>query len=177
MPVIHLIRHAKPVDAGVLLGSTDSPLAHDAAIRAFTAAAAVDAIYSSPLSRARQTADRMFTGREIEVWPELAERHLGDWDGLAWAEVERRWPEEAAQALLDWFGCTPPGSEAWPDFVRRVERAWQRMTGPATIAIVAHAGVNAVLREMAGHSPASTCRQEYGEVITIAIPDTNPLAG
>ncbi len=169
MAVIHLIRHARPEGAGVLLGRTDPPLAEGVCILPLEAP--VGLICSSPLRRARQTAERLFPGRSIAVMPELAERDFGEWDGLTWAEVERQWPGQSSLALRDWYGYTPPGAEPWNKFAARVRRAWRRLgVGDfASCAVVAHSGVNAILRELAGQGPAISHRQEYGETITIEI--------
>ncbi|WP_136192805.1 histidine phosphatase family protein [Actinomyces procaprae] len=55
-------------------------------------------IVSSPLSRARQTAEALaeLTGGEIESNEGLLERSFGRWEGLSRVDMEARWPEEYA---------------------------------------------------------------------------------
>ena len=55
-------------------------------------------IISSPLLRARQTAEIVAGGREVEIEPRLAEMDYGRWEGLTYeqinetdAEERRRW--------------------------------------------------------------------------------------
>jgi len=58
--------------------------------------AGIRSIFTSPLSRARQTAeivaDRLRIG-PIENDPRLAEIHFGDWEGNTQTQVRQRWPE------------------------------------------------------------------------------------
>ncbi|GGM92303.1 phosphoglycerate mutase [Thermus composti] len=51
--------------------------------------------------------------------PELRERSWGAWEGLSFAEVEARFPEEVAAWLRDEAGFAPPGGES-------VREAWER---------------------------------------------------
>ncbi len=166
--MIYLIRHARPVHSGVLLGSMDSPLAADD-----VAASELEAerVWTSPLQRARRTAELMFPGRELVVVPALAERGLGAWEGMSWAEVKESRPTEAALALEDWFGFTPQGGEPWGEFVERVRTVWLSLPREGATAIVAHAGVNSVLHGLATGAGMSGFQQVYGEVVEIVIPD------
>ena len=166
--MIYLIRHAKPTLAGVLLGSTDSPLA---AAHITESALQVEAVLSSPLLRANKTAELLFPHHPIHVIPELAERCMGHWEARRWAEVEDEWPELAAKAAADWFGTTPPGGEPWHTFKMRVTNAWNKIPKSVATAIVAHVGVNAVLWHLSTGGDIAHFKQEYEEVIPIALPD------
>ena len=55
----------------------------------------LDAVYSSPLLRARQTADAIAKSRGfcVRVDDDLIEVDVGRWEGLAWEDIERRDPE------------------------------------------------------------------------------------
>jgi alpha-ribazole phosphatase len=131
----------------------------------------VSAVYASPLIRARQTAQQMFPNHAITFSPDLAERDMGAWDGLSWPEIEIRWPDQAAAAARDWFDYTPTNAESWTQFEARLQRAWRAMTRQGDLAIVAHAGVNAVLSNLLAGTELTTFRQNYKEIITLAIPD------
>jgi broad specificity phosphatase PhoE len=79
-------------------GQSDTPLNELGRRQAHELAAAlddVDAVYSSDLGRARETAeilaDRL--GMEIHVDPRLRERSFGAWEGLTTAEIEDRFSE------------------------------------------------------------------------------------
>lgn len=168
MGLIYLIRHGRPAVSGVLLGASDVPLAGDAIA---VSPIVVDRVLTSPLVRARRTAELLFPGMALTVVPEFAERGLGEWEGRRWDEVERVWPELARQAGEDWFAVTPPGGEDWAGFTARVAAGWARVPRSGSTAIVAHAGVNAVLRQLVdGRDPVSFT-QNYLEAIPLAISD------
>jgi len=59
------------------------------------------AIYSSPLSRAQQTAERIarHCGLDVQTNVGLTDIHYGKWQGLTPAEVEEKWPE----LLSNWY--------------------------------------------------------------------------
>ncbi|MEP7365708.1 MAG: histidine phosphatase family protein [Acidobacteriota bacterium] len=165
--MIYLIRHARPVRSGVLLGLMDSPLAAE---DLGSCGLNVQCLWTSPLQRARRTAELLFPALEPVIVPGLAERGLGEWEGMSWAEVKEHWPEDAARAVEDWFGFTPRGGEPWNEFVQRVKESWHNLPRDRATAIVAHAGVNAVLHSLATGSDVSSFQQDYGEVTEIAIP-------
>jgi probable phosphoglycerate mutase len=62
------------------------------ALRAFP----ITRIYSSPLKRARDTAQTVAdqVGLPVQVEPGLVEADVGQWAGFSWAEIERRWPRD-----------------------------------------------------------------------------------
>jgi probable phosphoglycerate mutase len=84
----------------------------------------VDGIVTSPLRRARETADVIATalGLEVGLVEDLAEAAYGSWDGLSYAEVERRWPEDLTAWLED-TAAAPPGGESYDDVALRVRAA------------------------------------------------------
>ncbi|MFN7924973.1 MAG: histidine phosphatase family protein [Bryobacteraceae bacterium] len=174
MPVIHLIRHAEPALTGALLGSSDIPLSSESIAPSLLA---VDRVYSSPLARAHRTAQLLFPERRAIVVPELAERGLGAWEKLTWSQVEQAWPEQAREAERDWFAFTPPDGETWVAFVERVTRAWCNMTLGESTAIVAHSGVNSVLRSIITGATSSSFHQDYCEALTLVIPDPHSAHG
>jgi broad specificity phosphatase PhoE len=165
--LIYLIRHARPSITGVMLGQLDPPLCEQAiAPTSFRAAT----VFASPLRRASETARRLFPHQPVHTLPELAEIGMGQWEGRSWREIEKGWPELASAKLKDWPGVTPPGGETWTDFETRVQQAWnviRKAAGP--IAVVAHAGVNAVLHHLATGSDPRAFQQGYEEVIPLEL--------
>lgn len=143
-----MIRHCEPALTGVLLGQCDPPLS--AAGRAH-AASLLDGIglkmvYSSPLRRALETAEAIARDAPVTIVDDLREITFGEWDGLAWAEIEAAEPDLAARKLRDWHGVTSPGGETWESFAARVTHAFEQIrNGPRPAAMVAHAAVNQVL--------------------------------
>jgi broad specificity phosphatase PhoE/ribonuclease HI len=102
----------------------------------------IDAIVSSPLRRARETAAAVATALELPVSVEdgLAEAAFGDWDGQTFGEVQERWPDELA-AWLDSADIAPPGGESFTAVSRRVRKARDRLIGAhpgGTVLAVTH---------------------------------------
>lgn len=69
----------------------------------------VSALVASPVRRTRETADVLADrlGREVIERPAFAEIEFGRWEGLTFAEVRERYPED----MKAWFGSldVPPG--------------------------------------------------------------------
>jgi len=106
----------------------------------------IQAVYSSDLERARHTAcavARRF-GLEVEVRPALREMHFGQWQGLSWKQVNRRFPELARQ-WTEHFPRQPiPGAEFFREFKRRVDREVRAVVAAnrgRCALVVTHAGV------------------------------------
>jgi alpha-ribazole phosphatase len=148
MAQLYVIRHCEPTLTGVLLGQCDPPLSESGRAHAATLLGKIElvAVYSSPLSRARGTAQAIARGTAVTIIDDLREISYGDWDGLTWAKIESANPETAARKLLDWASVTPPGGEVYSSFSARVIRAFDQIrSGPRPAAIVAHAAVNKIL--------------------------------
>lgn len=164
LPLVHLIRHGRPVLTGVMLGQVDSALAPQSIE---PSGLDVRSVFTSPLQRASQTAAKLFPDRQAIVVPQLAEITLGEWDGLAWNQIEARWPGLARAKLDDWYGIQGPGGETWGEFEERVRVAWNSVVKAASpCAVVAHAAVNHVLYRFAtGDEPVK--QQGHCEVISV----------
>ena len=91
---------------------------------------------------------------------------LSDLDGKSWQEIQNQWPDIATAKMENWLGVTPPDGESWSDFSSRVLTAFKEIEiRDASIAILAHAGVNSVINQyLTGEDPL-VFTQEYGEVI------------
>lgn len=102
MTTIFLARHGES-DWNVakrFQGHSDRPLTERGrqqaqALADLVASEEIDAVYTSPLSRARETAEIVTarTGLEPVALPELREVDTGSWSGLSRADVEARFPE------------------------------------------------------------------------------------
>jgi probable phosphoglycerate mutase len=104
------------------------------------------AIYSSDLQRALATAQALATatGLPVQAQPSLRERGFGRFEGATHAEIEHRWPAEAARWRRREPGDTPGGGEALADFFARSVGALTQLAARhpgQAIAIVAHGGV------------------------------------
>jgi probable phosphoglycerate mutase len=111
-------------------GGADPELSPEGEAQARAAAAAValrgpvDAVVSSPLLRARQTADVVAAelGLPVREVESLRECAFGEWEGQTFAEVQERWPDELAAWLAD-TSVAPPGGESFDAVAARVRRA------------------------------------------------------
>jgi alpha-ribazole phosphatase len=161
---IHLIRHAEPAVSGVLLGRIDVPLLAPPSASKLVVAS----VFSSPLRRAYDTAAALFPDQPVTIVEDLAEVSLGEWDGLAWADIERRDPKLAAKKLDNWFGVTPPGGEDYTALQGRAAAALRTIDAARRpTAVVAHLGINAVLWHLLTGCPVAEFQQKYLEVKTI----------
>jgi probable phosphoglycerate mutase len=110
-----------------------------------------EALYSSPLSRAFQTAEiiRESTGFAGEVVPVegLSERHGGILEGHTWAEQEQRIPELAKKflAIPEEERWALVGAETDEEVIARFQDALSSIRalhpGGARIVVVSHGGV------------------------------------
>jgi probable phosphoglycerate mutase len=121
-------------------GVIDAPLtdvghAQAAAVAARLRDVPFDAVYSSPLKRARQTAEAV--GREYVIEDDLREADFGEWEGLTFAEVRER-DTDALDAWLADQTVAPPGGESIVASSARVHRAVERI-------VAAHPGQRVLL--------------------------------
>lgn len=102
----------------------------------------IDVIVTSPLKRARQTAEEVAaaTGAPLVVEEDFRETDFGAWEGLTFAEAQQRWPEDVAAWLAD-PATAPTGGESFATVDARVRAALQRVltdyTGQ-TVLVVSH---------------------------------------
>jgi probable phosphoglycerate mutase len=102
----------------------------------------IGVIVSSPLKRARQTAEAVAarTGLEVIVEDGIRETDFGDWEGHSFAEIQRRWPGELSAWLAD-PSVPPPGGESFEQTAQRVHTATERLLKDyqgQTILLVSH---------------------------------------
>ncbi|SNQ46525.1 conserved hypothetical protein [Frankia canadensis] len=97
-----------------------------------------DLIVSSPLKRARQTAEAL--GRDYTVDDDLRETSFGAWEGMTFGEVRERFPDELNAWLADPH-VPPPGGESLIETVTRVALVRNRLLAEhpgARILVVSH---------------------------------------
>ena len=152
-----LVRHGETAwnRAKIFRGTHDIPLNDNGRQQARLAAEGlrgceIDAAYSSPLSRATETAELALAGRGIDVVdePRLTDFCYGDWTGLEEAEVVRRWPDEfEAWTTRPETLRVPGGStlkEVYDAAFGAMEELAARHAGQ-TVALFAHRVVNKLL--------------------------------
>lgn len=147
------IRHGETawnVDARIQ-GFTDVPLNDTGRWQAARLAVALgheafDAIYASDLSRAHETAAVLAaaTGRPVINDRGLRERSFGVFEGLTFAEIETRWPEQSSHWRVRDPAFGPSGGEVLQHFYERCVETASRLAQchpGETIALVSHGGV------------------------------------
>lgn len=154
MTELILLRHGETVGQSSirLYGATDialSPLGEQQAARAAAALRTrrLTRVVTSPLQRARRSAEIVLAAQPapaatLEVLDDLREVDFGTWEGLTWAEVEARDPDNHRLWQTTFPSFTYPGGEARPAFMRRVHAAaWQIPHDPGPTLAVLHKGV------------------------------------
>ena len=152
MTIMHLVRHGQSVwnAAGRIQGQIDVELDEIGLQQAQRIAERlkrepIAAIYSSPLLRARSTAEVIAAGFRLPVRLDarLMEYDFGVISGLTWNEVAENHPELANRWLEDPWAVPVAGSEGRVNFAARVTSAMRDVCArhPAEqVAIVAHGG-------------------------------------
>ncbi|MGH8866378.1 MAG: histidine phosphatase family protein [Actinomycetes bacterium] len=144
---VFLVRHGETVwhaehryagRSNVTLTSTGYRQARELA--AWAAVAGLDAVWSSDLRRARETAEASAaaTGHRVHVDARLRELDFGDGEGLTHAEMAARWPEAFAAFQSDPVAHHLPGGE---EPRAGVARSWAAVREAAA----AHPGGNVLL--------------------------------
>lgn len=114
------------------------------------AAAPLQGLYSSDLSRTITGADIISRGRDLtpQAIPEFREVNFGSWEGLTFAEIMAQFPAELEERFRDLANFRIPGGESLKDVRARalpkLQELLARHLGEAFL-LVAHAGINRVI--------------------------------
>ncbi|MHB8641805.1 MAG: histidine phosphatase family protein [Gaiellaceae bacterium] len=115
----------------------------------------IDAIYSSDLARARETAEIVAerVGVPVVTDPALREIDVGEWQGLTWPEIEQRFPE----GTRNWHerGWGWEQGESYEDLDARVVTRLREIAAAhpdERICVVGHGGTIRVVRARADHA-------------------------
>jgi alpha-ribazole phosphatase len=105
----------------------------------------IDAIYSSDMKRALDTACCIVQGRPLEIIKEplLRELHFGAWEGLIYEEIGQGWGKLRDKWLSNPIEFAPPKGETLLQLKERALEAFFRITSnhkKGTIILVSHAG-------------------------------------
>jgi probable phosphoglycerate mutase len=150
--LLYLIRHGESVYNAEtrIQGQLDislSPLGlkQGHAVAASFRGMPIDAIFASPLSRARETAQPLADVLQLplQLEPRLMEINAGIFQGHTWPEINQCWPDEGAA----WREQNPdfriPQGESRRELMRRAMAALTdiRERGFNRVVVVAHGGV------------------------------------
>ena len=161
-----LVRHGESTwnAQGRWQGWADPPLTdlgRAQAEAAAPAAAPVDAVVSSDLQRACETAELMAAVLEIEgvhVEPDIRERDVGDYTGLTRAEIEERWPGSLSHGNAS-IARNPSEAhfgESIEQLATRVDAALARLAARYAgqrVLVITHGGVVRNLERSLGIEP------------------------
>ncbi len=95
-------------------------------------------VYSSPLGRARETAEIAFPEREIRLDARLAEIDFGAFEGATQQQNEIR--PEWAWWIADPYERSAPGGESYRQLRERVVAWMVELDGPDHVVAVSHSG-------------------------------------
>ena len=136
-------------------GTRDIPLNDNGRLQARLTAAAlqkrtIDSAYTSPLSRAAETAQLTLEPHGIDAVAHeaLSDFDYGEWEGIQQEEVKERWPTEYEEWMTRPHEAHPPGGTTLREVFDRsysmmVEVARQHEGG--TVALFSHRVVNKLL--------------------------------
>ncbi|MFJ9695004.1 bifunctional RNase H/acid phosphatase [Kitasatospora sp. NPDC101183] len=145
------------------------------AAEALAARGSVQAVVASPMRRTRQTAEIVAArlGLEVRYEDGLREVDFGAWEGLTFAEVQQRHPDD----LTAWLGSTkarPTGSgESFASLTHRAgvarDKILARYAGK-TVLVVSHVSpIKTLVRLALGAPPDSLFRMELSAASICAV--------
>ena len=150
MRTVYLIRHGLPDFPGgkrMCLGRTDLPLCAEGFLQAQKMAEQMKdkkfSVFSSPLLRARQTAQAL--NRPVTILEDLKELYAGLWEGLTFDTIRQQFPELYAARAYDKSILLPegePNEQGLARFRNALQEAMAQCDGD--LAIVGHSGIMAV---------------------------------
>jgi len=142
-----LVRHGESTGNadGLLLGRIDAPLTERGLTQAKAAGRSVAGatrVISSPLARARDTAEALGTGLPVEIDDRWIEVDYGEFDGRPLGSV----PDEVWTRWRSDPGYRPPGGESLCEAGSRVRSACEDLfatdgegaRGPGAVVVVSH---------------------------------------
>ncbi|MCQ4082152.1 bifunctional RNase H/acid phosphatase [Streptomyces sp. RB6PN25] len=135
----------------------------------------IQAVVSSPLTRCRQTADIVAArlGLDVRVDDGLRETDFGAWEGLTFAEVKERHPEDLEAWLASAKAAPTGGGESFAAVARRValcrDKLLARYTGKTVLLVTHVTPVKTLVRLALGAPPESLFRMELSAASLSAV--------
>jgi probable phosphoglycerate mutase len=161
-------------------GVGDIPLTDTGVAQARAAAEAlssygIDAIVCSPLRRCRDTAKEVaaVVGAPVREEEGFRETDFGAWEGMTFAEVKERWPEQLTASLGD-PSVAPPDGETFTDTFRRVRTALDKVMvryRHQTVLVVSHVTPIKMLLRHALAAPAEALYRIHLDVASLSVID------
>lgn len=169
-------------------GRTDSPLTAFGVLQAQALARRLQRIsftvaVVSPCERARATVAEVLRKREIAVVEDVrwSETDHGRWEGLTYAEVRARFPEEAVARFANALHGRAKGGESLAEVNARVLEAWNSLLSRypgGRILVVTHAApIQLILCSITGLAPTDywRWRVDLGSLTAIDVYGGGPI--
>lgn len=150
---LYLVRHGETEwnSGGKFQGHTDITLSVKGREQAVNLAERlkdikIQAVYSSDLGRARETAEILAKPHQLDVHAlsDFREINFGQWEGLTYQEISEKYGEVCSQWFANPLITQIPDGESLQDLVTRCSKALHtiiREHPGETVVIVAHGGV------------------------------------
>jgi probable phosphoglycerate mutase len=147
----------------------------DAVAAALAERGTIQAIISSPLRRCRETADAVASrlGLPVSVEEGLRETDFAAWEGLTYAEVRERYPDDLEAWLASPKAAPTGGGESFATVARRVAATRDKLLAlhqGRTVLLVTHVTpVKTLVRLALGAPPESLFRMELSAASLSAV--------
>ncbi|QTZ91665.1 bifunctional RNase H/acid phosphatase [Streptomyces auratus] len=147
----------------------------EATAAALAARGTIQAVVSSPLRRCRETAEAVAArlGLEVRIEEGLRETDFGAWEGLTFAEVRERYPEDLDAWLASAKAEPTGGGESFAAVARRVAVARDKLLARyagRTVLLVTHVTpVKTLVRLALGAPPEALFRMELSAASLSAV--------
>ncbi|MFI7399667.1 bifunctional RNase H/acid phosphatase [Streptomyces sp. NPDC049541] len=135
----------------------------------------IQAIVASPLARTRETAGIVarHLGLEVSIDDGLIETDFGAWEGLTFAEVRERYPDDLNAWLADPHAQPSGGGESFAATATRVEATREKLVAAyagRTVLLVSHVTpIKTFVRLALGAPPESLFRMELSAAALSAV--------
>ncbi|MCH5676209.1 bifunctional RNase H/acid phosphatase [Streptomyces gilvus] len=135
----------------------------------------IEAIVASPLARTRETAGIVarHLGLEVSVEDEIRETDFGAWEGLTFAEVRERYPDDLTRWLSDPTVEPPGGGESFAATATRVAAARDKLVAAyagRTVLLVSHVTpIKTFIQLALGAPPEALFRMELSAAALSAV--------
>ena len=151
-------------------GQTDVPLDRighlqaEAAARYIAEKYKVDAIYSSDLCRAVETARPLSERLSLPIYKDarLREYFMGEWEGMGFAEAKEKFSETAAILKSEPWRVRYDGGESMDEVFMRIRGFMEeilRENEGKTVAVVSHGGAIRQILRYVMHLPPERCSE------------------
>lgn len=181
-PLLFILRHGQIEGQGTrrFIGQTDIPLDRTGREQAVSwqrpfAAIGFKHVYTSALTRCRETAALACSDRTPVVDRRLNEINLGAWDGKTFKHIKTEYPDLFEQRGRNIYGFCPPGGESFKDLFYRASPFFNELDLSSHTLVITHSGVIRAMRCVwAGEKMENllTFKTHYAQLFVLAANQT-----